>query len=653
MPFYDDSGKEVTSDDVRAHFEPPPTVPNMPGEVAGNVVKQIGKIIPRVGTQVGGAEVGGALGALTPIPGGAAIGAGIGGGIGNIIGSKLPSAIGGDPTESTLGAFTMGAVPEAGARGLASLAEKRAATKAAEAAHDAIVGALDKGPMPAEAAGATASAMGRRSLARPPVMTGEALTDATNSLRSDILDPINATRRKLGEPIGKAYDALKGNENRLTPEEASDLSDAAKDVQDSMLAPYPKAKGILNRIKKFGQPETPIGALLKKDAQALQEMGGGELAQRAAPTAESLRLQNYTEAQIEKILGGEEARKPPTLDELRELRQINNQVLRSAKGGDAHAALGLQQALDEHLMPHLPEGISRDRELYRGFMNRFPWRDINKINELGTPRQLGDYVFGGTPERTAEIIEGASPKGREALKQALIDRALNANNPDLPLDQQVKSVRGALTPYIANGTADKLFGKAGVDELRQVFYAPEHIAQMKQIIATPEAKDVFVKETANLLRTGDAKKLNAVEQGFEKLVQSLPAPERARFETPPVPGAEMPVLPSGQEALQTGLTPGPSKIGPAMARRAQFTGPYAAGRAVMGSPAFAAAQLMAMAGIATTSAGYRALMENGGASMAAKLYASPSGRAVARTMIESLAAIGTQGINQATKDQSQ
>ena len=509
MPFYDDSGHEVSPDDVKGNFVP--SDPQMPGQVLEHVTKTIGKIIPRVGTQVGGAEVGGALGALTPIPGGAAMGAAIGAGFGNVAGSKLPPELGGDPLESTLGAFTMGAAPEGLARGAAGYLEKKAATKAAEAAHDAIIGALDKGPMPAEAAGQTASALGRTSLARPPVLTGDRLTDTTNALRDDILEPINAARRKLGEPIGKAYDALKGNAEPLQQDQIQNLNQAAQGVREEMLAPYPKAKAIFQKIKNFAPPEKP-------DFMTRDETIGP---QRAVTTEDFAAQEKY----LEKL----QNYKPPTLDEVRELRQVNNQLLRGAKGGDIHAMLGLQQALDEQLMPHLPAGISRDRELYRGFMTRFPWQQINKLNATGTPKELGDYVFGGTPERTAEIIEGASPKGREALKQALIDRTLMANNPDLPLDQQVKAVRGALTPYVANGTADKLFGKAGADELREVFYAPEHIAQMKQIIAAPEAKDIFVKETANLLRSGDTKKLNAVERGFEKLVQSLPAPERARL----------------------------------------------------------------------------------------------------------------------------
>ena len=649
-------------------IEPLPQVVSTPAEIKEKLRTFPGfmkRVAGRAAVQTGGAEAGAALGALggPAAPVTVPLGAAIGGGLANVVGAKkLPESLGGDPGESTLSAFLWGAIPEAGARGIAGAIEKRALSKGAEAAHTAIVNALDKGPMPAEAAGAAATAVGRPSLARPPVLTGEKLTDATNSLRQDILDPINAARRKLGEPIGKAYEALKDNDKRLSEEDTADLKEAAQNVRDEMISRFPDAEPIFNKIKNFmrpkevaAEPGSHLNEYIRKDLAEIQG-GGGEVVQRGTPTAETLKLQSFTDDQIKKVLAkakaDEEAAKPPTLDQMRVLRQRVNTQLRSATGGDVHALAGLQQAIDEKLLPYLPEGINRDRELYRGFMNRFGWRDINKVNSMGTPAELGNYVFGGTPERTAEIVEGSTPEGKAALREALTDHALRAVNPDAPLDEQVKQVQKVLSPYVANGTAAKLYGKDNADLLREVFYAPAHREQMAKILAQPEQHQAFVDEWTRFVRRGNDKQLQAAEAGFQKILDSLPPAERARFTQPPVPGAEMPVLPETQPSLQSGLTPGPSKIGPAMARRAQFTGPYAVGRAAMGSPAYAAAQLVAMAGIATTSAGYRAVMQNGGAGVLARFYASPTGRVAARTMIEGLAALGSQSAREATSDSS-
>jgi len=59
-----------------------------------------------------------------------------------------------------------------------------------------------------------------------------------------------------------------------------------------------------------------------------------------------------------------------------------------------------------------------------------------------------------------------------------------------------------------------------------------------------------------------------------------------------------------------------------------------------------------MAGIMGTSAGYRALMENGGASMVGKLYGSQGGKASVRALLETLGAIGTQAERKVTSDQN-
>ena len=618
-----------------------PSVPNIPPtplSVAESAVRVARKVLPRVGTQVGGAEVGAAIGALggPAAPVTVPVGAAIGGGIGNVIGARLPEAIGGDPTESTLHAFGWGAVPEGIARGISGALERRVARKGAEAAHDAIVSALDKGAnvSAAEQAGGVATAIGRRTLESDKPLTGDALSTATGSLRQDILDPITEMRRRLGEPIGDAYKALKADPTPLDPDQIKEIQEASSNLRDSMLSPYPKARAIFNRIKTFSPPEPP---------EWMKEGYTGEHPPRAVTPEDYAAMEKYVEAV--------KAYKPPTWDDLRELRQVNNQILRAAKGGDAHASAGLQQAIDEQFMAtgKLPADIDQKRALYREFMNRFPWRDVNKVNQMGTPRELTDYAFGGTPERTAEIVQAASPQGKIALREALTNRALDAVNPDAPLKDQVAAVRKILSPYIKNGTAASLYGTQNANDLREIFYAPEHLAQMKEVVQTPEFKDAFTKEVTALMRSGNTKKLDAVEAGFNKIVNALPENTRNVLLKPTVPGVQVPALPSAQQAMETGLRPGESNVASRVARRAEIAGPMAVGRAALGSPLYAAGQLVGMAGIATTSAGYRAIMENGGAGMMAKVLATPSGRMKARLLIEGLAALGTQAATQPSR----
>lgn len=619
-----------------ARIEPPP-----PSEGG---MKTIGRQIPRVGAQVAGAQIGGALG------GGAAmvmdqpelaptfsnVGATVGAGVGNVIGKHFPTWLGGDPTESTLHAFGWGAGPEALARGTSSLIEKKVASKTAEDSYKKVLSALDKGANPpaAEQAGRLAETLGRTTLKAPEVMTGDALSSATNSLRQDIQEPITTMRQRLGEPIGAAYKNLKADPTPLDPKDITDLQEAAANVKDSMISRYPKAKAILQRIKNLSPPEPPEWA--KPDYQ-------GDHAPRPVTTQDYEELNKYSEA-VKNY-------KPPTWDDIRELRQANNEGLRAAKGGDKHAMGGLQQAIDQKFMDSgkLPADIDELRSAYRAFMNRFPWQDVNRIDRLGTPRELGQYVFGGTPERTAEIIKEASPEGKVALKEALTNRVLDAVNPDQPLAEQIKAARDALAPYVKNGAAASLYGAKNADEIRNIFYLPEHIQQWKDVVQTDEFHEGMVKEVTKLVRSG---KTDAVERGWQKMLQSLPPKTRALFENPTLPGAELPVLPSTQEAMASGMRPGQSNVGGRLARRAEMTAPFAVGRAFY-SPIFAGAQLATFAGIMGTSAGYRALMENGGASLTAKMFANPVGRATPRVLLETLAAIGTATERKATQPSAQ
>jgi hypothetical protein len=238
---------------------------------------------------------------------------------------------------------------------------------------------------------------------------------------------------------------------------------------------------------------------------------------------------------------------------------------------------------------------------------------------------------------------GARGAEKTQLQDALIDRVLTKVDPNLPPEEQVKAARDGLQPYMQNGTAKALFGVDTAQELTRAIYAPVHRERFAAMLSDDKAKAEFVKGWTDYVRGKGPKFRNAVEAGGERFIKSLPAPEQAMFRTPPVPGAELPVTGLGtSEAISQGLQPGKSSVGGMMQRRMMFTGPYAVSRAVMGSPGYAAAQAAAMASVAAGSAGYRAVMANGGARAASMLFASRGARTGARLFAEMLAGMSAQ-----------
>ncbi len=656
MPWVDDTGKAVSPDEAKSHFQSLGEGITEPSSVPESATRTIGKILPRAGAMTAGAETGAAIGALggPAAPVTVPLGAAIGGGIGNVAGSKLPEEIGGDPSEKWYSSFLWGAVPEGAARGVVGAVEKRALRKGGEAALAAISrGIENEGMTPAQQAARVSEAIGRPSLRPRPVATGEELTKQTFSLRDSVRGSIDAQRKALGEPIGAAYEALKGNGTRIPDEEAMDLAKASQDVRDELIAPYPNAKDIFAKIKRW-RP-APTAEELARPDQALERTSGGDLIARRAlgPTDINwMTVNNMTSEQMARILESSKRFHPPTLDELRELRQVVGAKLRSATGGDVHALLNLQQAIDEHLMPHLPPDIGQARGLYKGFIDRFPWEDVNKLKEMGTPREITQYVFGGTPERAHEIITGAPSEARANIKEGFIDHVLRKVDPNLPPQKQVDAIHKEMAPHIANGTTGLIFGAKDQDLLRAAIYSPIHRVGMVKMMNEPAQQEAFTKGWTDAMKESHPDKLHAAEMGMEKLLQSLPPEERAAFQKPPVPGAEMPVLPSSKESLTEGLQPGkPVMGGQYMQRRAAFAAPYSVSRMAIGGggAAYGIANAMTFMGIAAGSAGYRAIMENGGASGLARLYASPNGRVAARAAIELLAGIGSQALNEGFK----
>lgn len=660
MPWVDESGKPVDPEEIKAHFAPYPVTP--PERALETGVRTIGKVLPRAGLQTGGAEAGAAIGGAIGGPIGAPVGAVVGAGLGNVAGSKLPEEAGGTPDESATSAFLWGAAPEAGAYGLAQGLQGRVLKRGAQSAYDHIVDALKKPPSAAEAAAGAAETLGRPALAPAKVMTGDRLTDATRQMSSAVLDSVTSQRRELGEPIGAAYTALKGNTTPLNEAEATDLSDAAAGIKDSLIAPTSSpVNAIFKKIQAWrpppGNDDIPTEAKIERVRDPRTGEPTGDLIARHKLNINDIdwmRLNNFSDKQISRLLEASKAYEPPTLDQIRELRQRVNTQLRSAKGGDAHALALFQQALDQHLMPHLPPEINRQRELYRGFIQRFPWRDANKVGTMGTPTEISKYVFDGPPERTAEIVQGLTPEQAGTLREGFVDRMMSSIDPNMPPEEQVKALGKAMAPHIADGTATKILGDNAVNQLREIIYSPIHRARLAKVLDTPENQATFTKEWSKIAGSAKPQQLEAAEAGLEKVMQSLPPAEQARFTQPAVPGAQLPVLPATQESLAKGALPGPNRLLGYATRRTEFAAPYVAGRAVMGGgsgAAYGAATALAFGSIAVTSAGYRAIMENGGATGLARLYASHGGRTIARSAFEMLAGIGSAAIQQRPKEE--
>jgi len=632
----------------KARFEPYPVTP--PSSLADKLTSAAGRILPPAGMMTAGGELGAALGALSPIPGGAALGAMGGSGLANVLAKHLPEAIGGNPKESNTSAFLWGAVPEGVGRGLAAHSLSKNLEKGAQHTLSDLTAQLKQSGSGAEQAGDLASMLNRPNLNPAETQTGKRLTEVTHRVKQAVLGPIDRARKELGEPIGKAYEVFKGDKTPISEAEAQDLADAAQDVSDSMVSPHPKAKVILWRLKNYTRPTEDTSKLLS-DRIALpsdaEDFGNGEYVQRGRPQTSAPELGNTASKLAEKSI------KPPTRDDLRELRQtISEQIRKSARGGDIHGLLNMRQAIDQHLNPHLPDlpGLQKARFYYRGFMEQFPWKDIRDAHNLGSPAAVSKWAFGGTPERALAITRGARGPERQVLQDALTDHVLRNVVPGATPEAQVEAVSKALEPYIKNGVAKHLFGSNMANAISELRFAPAHRERIAKLLEQPAQAKAFVDEWMKYVRGAkSATAKEAMDRAGQAFLDSLPPAERAQMLKPPVSGTELPVVMAPHEAIGQAALPARQTSNYA-ANSLKFRGPYALSRLAMGSAggaAYGASMALAYGGMAATQAGWRAILENGGAAQMGKLYAAKNGRAYARLLFETLTNLGGKSAEQA------
>lgn len=629
-----------------------------------------------IGGMTAGAEGGAALAtALAPESFGASllvptIGAAIGSGLANVGNRKLlPEDFGGDPKESAKRAFATGAIAEGVGRGIAGALEGRALKKGAEGARTSIVDALKGEDVAAQDLEDIESVFGRKLKPSPALTLKEGGGDLANTYRDAVTGPIDRLRDEYGSKIGKAYDALKGNDKLADVE---GLRDRVNDIRSSMRSPLSeRANSLLAQVKRFDpkQQEEEAQSIVDK----LIEMPGGELKEpgelkitpqnlaaqnradaiaiRGAGNRQKLGLQNFTDKQIAKIEAKGEKAKPATLDNLREMRQKIQDTLRTSQGGDRYALAQARDLMDQRLVDYLPDNMGDLRRDYKNFMRRFPYSDINRLQAQGTSSEVAKYAFGGDPEITRDIVTNAKPNETPVLKRAFSDHVLRNVNPDLPPEEQLKQISKAVDPYIQNGVLKDLYGSTNNDALRSVLYAPIHRVRAAKLLEQPKQIAAFDQGYLSAIKGAKGNKRDAAERGLQYFVKSLPPAERARFQAPSIPGVSMPIAPTGQESIAAGLSQGLDKPGQMVrygARRAQFGVPMAGARMAMGGGgvAYGAATAATFGTIAATSAGYRALMTNGGADWAARIYASQNGRTMGRMAFEALAAMGAQASQQ-------
>lgn len=634
MPLVDANGNPVD----------PGTYPvRTPAEVGQGAKAFLKRAAAPIAAQAGGEMAGTALGAaLAPETGGmsmalpAILGA-LGAGAANVGASKmLPKEYGGDPNQSAKSAFLWGAIPAgvgtAATKGLAGALAKRAAAgvEADKAAFEKAAGDVAKqthgdlltgvkGPSPTdESVRNIGHALGSASGRAAAPLEGEARTQATDKAMDMVLGPINRMRQKLGEPIGEAYKALKGNSKPIDDAAASDIAEAARNVSDDMVSPSPKAKAIFAKIRSYVPQGGPQGA---EPLNVLQ--------QRAFGTNAPVRLENTDlqrlmgEGDLPKEIPGE----PPTLDQLREGRQIINERLRSAKGGDVHALLNLQQVIDKHLMDYLPEDIGAKRASYRGFIKNYDWRDLNRLRRSGTPEQVGDWLFSRDKSVVNEVVKNAGPVERDGYKQLFAQKVLSSVDSNMPAEAQSAALRKAMQPYMQNGATRALYGDATNKHLVDMIYLPVRRAEVAKSLASDQGKKLYTDSFMRAATSAGKADQKAAEAGFQAFRDSLPPTERATLDrVAGVPATtEQPVLPSAQESLASQLKP--KGKGMYVPRFAIASGIGSAAALAMGASGSGGSYMMRAAlgfgALAAGSTGYRAMMNAGGADLLASMYSSP------------------------------
>lgn len=666
----------------------PVTMPSeVPGRMAGAPSALLGAIKRNAAPltlQSGGQMAGEAIGAMLPPPldiiAPPVLGA-AGAGLANIAASRLPESVGGTPGESKKSAFLWGSIPALiggvggsalkarAANKLAKASEEAGQTFEKEAAQEAenqrgIASAGLEGEAPTQATtNRISSLLGLMPGADLSPLTGESRTQATDDAINAVLGPINRMREDVGRPLGEAYKNLKNGGAQISPEEAQGLGDAAKGIREGLIAPAPVARGIFHRLQTILEPdegmqvaESPFGqenALTGAGTKAKQFQTLGSMSPAQVQQLEKLAAENggvLPPGALQTIAAG--GSNLPTYDELRELRQFVNQRLRSATGGDVHALRSFQSELDNVLSEHLPDNMSQLRTAYRGFIKNYDWRDINKLRRAGTPEEVGDWFFGQNPSVQREVIEKAKPDERSAYRDLFARRIMSAADPSLPPEQQVAQIRKAAMGYLKSGTVKALYGDQRQGALRDVLYSPIHRAAAAKALNTPVGKQTWLNGFMDQARTSGKADRDAAEAGLNAWIDSLPPEQQATVKryVQIAPSAETPRLLNPAQALAKQMVSNRSKFTAPRFLVAEGLGalPFAAMTGSMGG-AFMARYAMGFALMSAGTAGYRALMDAGGADVAARMFASPMGRKAGSAAFKTLALIGGRALHQAKR----
>ena len=637
-----------------------------PAEVGAGAGAFLKRAAAPIAAQTGGELAGSAIGAaLAPETGGLSVAlplimGAMGAGGANVVASKkLPPKYGGDPNASKTSDFLWGALPSIAGRGIpkaigGALAKRAAAGAAEDAAafekgaqagaketHGALVEGVQGPPPTAEGVRNIGRTLGSPTGQGAQPLTGEARTQATDAATNLVLGPINRMRQKLGEPIGAAYRALKGNTTPIDDKAAADIAEAAQNVSDNMISPSPQARPIFAKIRSFVPQGAPAG---QEPLSVLQ--------QRTLGTNAPVKVSNEDLARLTAEPGElpkETAGQPPTLDELREARQVVNERLRSAKGGDAHALLNLQQVIDKHLMEHLPEDIGEKRAAYRGFIKNYDWRDINKLRRAGTPDQVGDWLFNQDKSVTNEVINNANPAEKDAYQQLFAQHILSNVDPNLPPKAQSDAIRKSLQPYIQNGSTRALYGDALSKQVADQIYMPLRRAEVADALKSPAGQRAYGDAFMAKAKASGKSAREAAEAGYQAFYDSLPPAQQQtlRASASPIGQAEPVILPSAQESLSTALKPnGKGMYIPRFAIASAL-----GSAATLGAGAAGGSSYMLRAGIgfgllAAGSTGYRALMDAGGADLVAKMYSSAGTRAAGAAGFNALVKLGSRKLKE-------
>lgn len=557
--------------------------------------------LPPLALQMGGETVGALAGAAggtaleggVPGPGtiaGGITGAGIGAGLGGVVSKHLPQRLGGSPEESNLHAFVLPAIMGAAGRGLPKAYEARQAAKVARIGEEAQktfeegaekaggevhkqIGEILKPHVSQGKVAGIAQATGRQPYEQ--LRTSPQGQQESFQTRDAVLGPIDRMRSKFGRPIGEAYRNLKGDQ-RISEAEATDLADAAQGIKGDLISPAPGAAATLKKLQSYRPP--PAGEAEDSTALDSELQGNPELAKAFAQW------------------GAAEPPNPPppdfqapTLDELRELRQQVTNSLRTAQGGDIHALRDMQQALDQHLLPHLPPNIRAKFASYANFMTNYPWRDVRTLNRAGTPEQMSDWLFQGKSRQAREVIYNATPDERIQYRRMYADRLFRGVNDADTAEEQVAKLRANAKDDLQNGLIEDLYGKQGKSYIEKITHYPIRARNAAKIWNDPQVKQNWSETFLRVAQASGKADRVAAETAFRDLFQTLSPTEQKEFlqGLPPnfrLPAPSEPVeLPSPRQAVIGHITNRANELAQLSHGLKNYAGPMAVGSVLTGS----------------------------------------------------------------------